>query len=185
MKHIKRRGLLTSTIPLEWGWALELASFPPLRLRSQISLSYAPGLLARRCVGLHSWPCEFQTLIPDAKVYLIRSFTFLSAAKLVMGTRLALAPPVLAHMYCWLREIVTSKEPGHSTVVLPFPIIYSWLHNRFGALFQEAVSNMMKTYLPKVISIVGTVVLSKRGRCLWRQKGVDSPWTIIRIRGAF
>lgn len=89
--------------------------------------------------------------MPDAKACFIRPSTFLQALKLAMGARLALAPAALAFIYNRLRDIVSVKEPGHNTMSLSLLIIYAWLHHRFGALFQEAALNWMKTHFPGLI----------------------------------
>lgn len=112
---------------------------------------FIPRLSMHHCLGPPSLVCAYQVFSCPTLRHASSGLALFANLKTGYGG--SFAPTVLAFIFNRFRAIVEAKEPGHSSVVLPLPIIYVWLRHHFGALFQEAAPNRMKYYLPGTISI--------------------------------
>lgn len=121
----RERGFADVNDPFRMGMESR-ACIIPYAPTSRLDQSFIYPMLVSKALSratfLVMWISNF--LIPDAKVCRIRPSTFVSIVKLAMGTRLALVSAVLVHIYCRLREMVTYKASGYSSVAMPLPIIY-------------------------------------------------------------
>lgn len=102
-----------------------------------------------------------RSVIPDRKACFVRPSTFLPASRMAVGQHLVIAPALLAYIYNMLNIIVTSNNPSQVMVSLPLPIIHVWLHLHYGSLYQKVANNVMKSFMPSLIYIVGASPIDK------------------------
>ena len=71
------------------------------------------------------WLCKF--VLPNKKVNHVRSSVFKVASLMAHGKNFSLAVPVLASIYCSLREISTSSNLSVAKIIFPIHYVYGWL----------------------------------------------------------
>ena len=96
------------------------------------------------------WLSRF--VLPNNRSNVIRPETFVMAGFLVQGKRVAIAPAVLASIYCGLGAVAQEKlGPGQCNAEFPVHDFYAWLDQYFPRLYRRLPLpdlGKLKDYVP-------------------------------------
>ncbi|KAG5576232.1 hypothetical protein H5410_056366 [Solanum commersonii] len=85
-------------------------------------------------------------VLPNKKVDCIRASVFKVASLMVHGEIFSLAVPVLASIYCGLRDISTSSNMGSCNTLLPIHYVYGWICEYFETYYRISGEKMAKHF---------------------------------------